>query len=139
MKKLIGRLLFVSVAALLIGCGGGSGSGSGNKYVFIMHDTPSGICEDERFIDALEEEGIRGVSTKEYENETMFCVDFPNAKGCEEEHYTDDTDDAELVDCVVHYTEYTAKQIAHPSKKVVSSTEDVSSAIANSVSDALKQ
>ena len=101
-NKQIGAVLLALGITFITGCGGGSGD-SNKKYVLIVHDSPSGVCEAPLFIDALEREGFIDFDTHEYGNNTKDCWDYPDADECREDWFDEDLDGAAPADCVIGF------------------------------------
>jgi len=76
MIKKLGLTTLVLSALLLSGCGGGSDKNPMNdkKYIVILKNVPSGICESQLYRDELSRE-LRGVLTEEKSN-TVNCADY---------------------------------------------------------------
>jgi len=76
MIKKLGLTTLVLSALLLSGCGGGSDKNPMNdkKYIVILKNVPSGICESQLYRDELSRE-LRGVLTEEKSN-TVNCGDY---------------------------------------------------------------
>ena len=100
-NKQIGAVLLALGITFITGCGGSNG-GSDKKYVLIMHDSPSGVCEAPLFIDSLEREGFKDFDTHEYGNNTKDCWNYPNSE-CREEWFDEDLDGAVPADCVIRF------------------------------------
>ena len=139
-NKQIAAFLLALGATFITGCGGGSGDGSSYsnaKYVFIMHRTPEGVCEQQSFRDDLENRGFENVDTAEYDYYDKTCSDYPGARKCEEDDYDGSLQGLRPADCVVWFDSFPGY-----SKRVESSdvsleditwAEKVTSAISASV------
>jgi len=91
MIKKLGLTTLVLSALLLSGCGGGSDKNPINdkKYIVILKNVPSGICESQLFKDRLSE-NLRGVLTEEKSN-TVNCGDYGKKNDqveCDVEYYS---------------------------------------------------
>jgi len=74
MKINILKASIISTILLLQGCGGDSDSVANSieskKYIVILKQVPSGICESSLYRDELKKQGLEGVVTKETDSST---------------------------------------------------------------------
>lgn len=136
-NKQIGAVLLAFGITFITGCGGGSSGSSDNKYVLIMHRTPSGVCENPLFTDLLKNEGFEGLSTEEYDFYDKDCWDYQNARACEEDDYNKDLDGAAPADCVIKFDDYSGRgkkvRVSDLSPEETTWAEKATSAISASI------
>ena len=115
MIKKVGFFLGLSIL-LLSGCGGGGSSKGENsikdkisnkKYVVIMKNMPSDICESKDFKNALTSKGFTGIVTQETSNDAVSCETYGkrnDGRECDIADYRDyDYAGSGDVNCVIGF------------------------------------
>lgn len=123
------KLFIIPALAILVGCGG---SGSGNsmsdkKYIVVLKNVKSGVCESKEYRDILKSKGLIGLKTQETGTDTD-CSTYGKTNDGQfcEEVYNSDGDK----NCVVGFDDYNGdasfRKTSQPNKTDISDLDPIS-------------